>query len=204
MNSINTRIFIVRHGESEHNIKKIISGGKANPKLTDTGREQALKAKQKFKGIKIDVIYSSDLDRAIETAEIISGKSVPPQNRISELRERDFGSLESKSEHLLKKGNTKKLELPHAESWVFKHVEDMESDDELSNRFVAALEKVAKSNPGKTILIVTHGGAIRTTIVRLIGPNTTHINPGSIKNTDVIELIYDGNKLKIIKLPEDS
>ena len=66
------KIFLIKHGQSEDNLHKKISGHSATP-LTDLGRGQAKSLGQKFleKMIKFDAVYSSDLKRASETATII-------------------------------------------------------------------------------------------------------------------------------------
>src|SRR5665213_1161889 len=124
------RIILVRHGESVFNKAGIIAG---DSPLTDKGREQARQTKEILARFKFDAVYSSDLKRAIETAEIIAGKQVPASNRLSSLRERDFGSLEHKSEkHHDQEGKLRSI-MTHEENWLYKHVADTESDHELSH-----------------------------------------------------------------------
>jgi broad specificity phosphatase PhoE len=88
-----TRIYVVRHGESVFNRDEIVSGH-VDPELTDAGRKQVEATKQKLANVRFDEAYSSDLQRAIETAEIIYGKAVPKPNRWPKLRERDFGDYD--------------------------------------------------------------------------------------------------------------
>jgi broad specificity phosphatase PhoE len=202
MNEV-TRIFVVRHGESEHNAQKRISGH-ANPKLTDKGRQQARQARVRLKNIKFDVVYSSPLDRAVETAEIITGQPVPEENRRPELRERHWGSLDGKPDKHLESGNRLKKDLSYEEVLHYKYVPDMESDHEVSARFISALEEIAKQNPGKTILVAAHGGAIRTTILKLSGLLAKYSQPYAIKNADVLELDFVDDKLRALRLNDEA
>jgi broad specificity phosphatase PhoE len=63
-------IYVVRHGESVYNRDDVVSG-QNNPKLTALGRQQANETKAKLAKIKFDEVYSSDLQRASDTAAII-------------------------------------------------------------------------------------------------------------------------------------
>lgn len=195
-----TTIYLVRHGQSELNVQGIISGH-VDPNLTEQGKEQVHQTRRVLKNVHFDTAYSSDLKRAVHTAEILYGKPIANANRVHELRERNFGALDGKPEHFLKEGNEKKLDMTHEEGWVFKHVPDMESDHELSTRFLLALEKVAKNNQGKTILVVAHGGAIRTTIMVLNDYTYKELPAGSFKNAGYVELTYDASKgFKVIQI----
>lgn len=193
-----TRIFLIRHGEAEHNAKKL-NGGHTNFQLTDKGRQQANEAKKKVAHMQFDVIYSSPLDRAVETVEIVSGKAVPDENKLSELKERNFGSLESKPEAYRKAGDQHKLNAPPEEAWHYKHVDDMESDYELAERYAKVLIKIAKKHPGQTVLVGSHGGSIRTTVMKH-SSNPKFLIPNAIHNGDILELNYDGNELKVVSL----
>lgn len=87
-------IYLVRHGEVNHNLKKIYSN--IDEDLNETGINQALKLKEQIKNMDYDIIYSSPLIRAKHTAEIINvkNKKIIIDNR---LEERNPGSLSGKS-----------------------------------------------------------------------------------------------------------
>ena len=67
-------IYFIRHGESEANARRTFSGQKDDSLLTEKGRQQALDEGKKIKemDIKIDLVFSSPLKRAFETAKIVS------------------------------------------------------------------------------------------------------------------------------------
>jgi broad specificity phosphatase PhoE len=195
-----TRIFFVRHGESEANKSGLI-GGHTDPNLTDVGIKQVKKARDELNSVHFDNVYSSDLKRAIHTAEIIYGKPVPEENRQADLRERHFGSLEGKPQEHIHASDAHRQSLPIEESWHFKHVPDMESDHEVMSRIIPTLEKIAKSNPGKTILIVGHGGAIRTSVMKLGNYTYEHLPTGSIQNAGYAELEFNPDSgFKVIQI----
>jgi len=195
-----TTIYLVRHGESESNKQRIIAGH-ADPELTEEGKEQVRRTKQKLAHVAFDEVYSSDLKRAVHTAEILYGKPVEAAKRMHVLRERNFGSLEGGAQDVYNESGRRRESLPEAEGWHYKHVPDMESDHELVSRFGAGLEKIARSNPGKTILVVAHGGAIRTLIMKLTGYTYKQLPSESFVNAGYAELRYDKDKgLTVIQI----
>lgn len=195
-----TIIYLVRHGESVSNKQGIISGH-SDYELTEQGEEQVRQTRLALKNVHFDEAYSSDLKRAVRTAEILYGKPVEETNKIHTLRERDFGSMDGKPQHIYEAYSEKKKKMVGEESWLFKHVPDMENDHELSMRFLPALEKIARSNAGKTILIAAHGSAIRTTIMKLTGYTYKELPSGSFGNASYAELVYDKDRgLKVIQI----
>jgi len=191
-----TRIYLVRHGESVLNKQGIISG-QVDPEMTDEGRAQVRRTKQELKDVKFDVAYSSKMIRAMETADILYGKPMPDANRLQGLRERSFGSLDGKPEHLINPGNEIRQKLSHKEGIHFKHVPDMESDYELTERFIPVLEKIAQANIGKTVLIAAHGGVIRTAVMKLADLTYQELPAKSFKNAGYVVLDYIDGDLKV-------
>lgn len=192
-------IYLVRHGESVSNKAGIISGH-SDYDLTEQGEEQVEETKQVLKNVHFDEAYSSDLRRAVRTAEILYGKPVEETNKIHTLRERDFGSLDGKPQHIYEEYSEKKKKMMDDQSWLFKHVPDMENDHELSMRFLPALERIARSNAGKTVLVAAHGSAIRTTIMKLTGYTYKELPSGSFSNASYAELLYDKDGFKVIQI----
>jgi broad specificity phosphatase PhoE len=191
------KIILVRHGESVNNARHIVAG---DSPLTDKGREQARATKAELAGFKFDSAYSSDLRRAVETAEIIYGQKIPTSHQLSGLRERDFGSIDSHPSWHHAVDHKERLTMTQPQSWVYKYVPDMESDDEVSARFVAALRGLGEKHAGKTILVAAHGAAIRTTLMRLHGLTYKQIPHGSYANGGYVELAYADNKFEVVRI----
>ncbi|XP_049384098.1 phosphoglycerate mutase-like protein 4 isoform X2 [Solanum stenotomum] len=118
-----TEIIVIRHGETEWNADGRIQGH-LDVELNDIGRQQATAVAARLsKEPRISVIYSSDLKRAHETAEIIA---------------RSCGDLEGGGESL----------------------------DQLYQRCISCLQRIAKNHQGKRVVVVSHGGAIRALHMR--------------------------------------
>lgn len=79
-------IIMVRHGESQTNVRKVFTG-QLNAPLTDGGRQQAKLMAQYLDAYKVDKIYASSLDRAVETAQAIALRQKCPVEKRDELME---------------------------------------------------------------------------------------------------------------------
>ncbi len=153
-----TLVYILRHGQSEGNLRNAFVGW-GNARLTPKGEKQAVMARdflQKI-GVSIDAAYSSTLVRAERTAELASGLSVTVMD---DLREIHAGEWEGKPYadlcHLF----------PETYGLWLKDVGAAKADGgetvaEMSSRVVAAVCQIAKDNPGKTVLVGCHGTPIR-------------------------------------------
>jgi probable phosphoglycerate mutase len=193
-NSLAT-IYIVRHGETEWNVTDRIQG-QFDSSLTKKGIEQAKQIGNKLRHISFDAIFSSDLLRAKRTAEIIKlDRQLEIITRES-LRERSFGRFHGKSSKEYKE-ETKELldeyqKLSEREQWKFKFDSNYESDEELASRFITLLQEVAAAYPNKTVLIVTHGGPIRTFLAHCGFAKMSELQAGSFKNAGYLKIQSDG------------
>ena len=145
-------IYAIRHGETDWNLKEIMQGQTDNP-LNDTGRKQAKASIKEIAKLKINYIFSSDLIRAKETAEIINkdlGLDITFDNRI---REFCFGSIEGKN----KSEMTEEIWLKfRSDPKAF----GAETLPEIYERVKSFLDELKTKNLGN-VLLVTHGGAMR-------------------------------------------
>jgi broad specificity phosphatase PhoE len=194
-----TKIYLVRHGQSLFNIQGLISGH-SDPELTDYGRKQAAASRQLLSQVNLDAAYSSDLVRAVETAEIIYGKKLPEDNKIASLRERNFGLLDGKpNEHWDE--HYKVFEaLPDADKWHHRSVEGMETDHELAARWQEALAAIAKRHTGGNILVVGHGSSIRTLLIKIGYATHSTLPRGSVDNADVVEIDFNDGKFQVVQI----
>ena len=151
-----TRILLARHGETNWNSIGRWQGH-ADPPLNDTGRRQAATLAARLAGDGIAAVYSSDLARATETARTIGSLLGLEVVEDPALREIDVGSwsglTRAQVEQRFPEGYARWLagEIGH----------DGETREELTERVVAAVERIAARHAGETVLVVTHGGAIR-------------------------------------------
>lgn len=122
-----TTIYIVRHGQTEGNIKQIF-GLAPEFSLTDHGKQQVKKLSKKLSLIHFDYIFSSDLLRAKQTAEILAkGRNIPIATREA-LRERSYGRLNGKTAKEIKRKledvYDQYLKMSNKDKFYFKLVKD--------------------------------------------------------------------------------
>lgn len=137
------RLYFIRHALSELNKSGHMAGTTDTP-LTDEGRQQAKAAAQKIKNLDIDMVVSSPLSRALETAQIIAREISYPEDKILTnklLIERDFGSLEGK---------------PWSPDLNLDGFADIETEDTIVERAHLAF-KWMQSLDCVNILVVSHG-----------------------------------------------
>ncbi len=157
------RIFLVRHGETDHNKNRIIMGHLPTP-LNETGKNQAKILAEELKEKGIQVIYSSDLVRAAETAVIISSELNLPVNYTDKLREHTLGDLDGVgiSELLDEMDSLKEFD-----DLMTKH--NGEQTEDFMTRVWEEFRNIARKNKEKDyVLIVTHGGCIRSIIAKIL------------------------------------
>ena len=189
MNQQMTTFYIVRHGETDWNTKKLIQGITDNP-LNAKGEIQAKELGEKLRHIKFDMAFSSDLLRAKRTAEIIALEHQLEVQTTNFLRERDYLSLEGQSSDIYRTYDKLMEKLSHEDRRRHRIVDGIENDEELVSRIFTFLRETAITHPGKTILMVTHGGILRALIIHL--GIMSYKDTYQVKNTAYITLSSDG------------
>ncbi|KKQ25018.1 MAG: hypothetical protein US40_C0004G0056 [Candidatus Roizmanbacteria bacterium GW2011_GWC2_37_13] len=185
-------LYLVRHGETDWNARKLIQGHKDIP-LNEKGRVQAKKLADELKGIDFDKIYSSDLKRASQTAEIIAQERNLKVITSSNLRERDFGIFVGRTFV----GEKNLIKLIKTLQKSTKEDSRIENDKNLLKRFAGYIKKISKNNLGKIILVATHAGTIRALLVSLGWGTYESLIDGCIDNLAYVKLLSDGKKFTI-------
>lgn len=186
-----TTLYITRHGKTEWNEKHIIQGHSDSP-LTQEGKEQVKMLAGKLKDIKFDYIISSDLGRAIQTAEIINKEHQLTIKTTELLRERTYGEIEGKSSTEFKEWDELIKDLSDDEHYTFKFKPGIESDEEIYTRFMTFIREMAIIEPGKTVLIVSHGGFMRAVLVKLGLGNYKQLTHGAVTNSAFVKIETNG------------
>jgi 2,3-bisphosphoglycerate-dependent phosphoglycerate mutase len=155
-----TRFCLVRHGETDWNAARRLQGH-TDIDLNARGLAQAKQMAQALKKINLqfDVLYTSDLLRAAKTAQAIEALFNTSANSNVALRERHLGALQGLTTN---EASTREPELwkSHLSRNIEENLRDGESIQQFSDRIKTALEKIRADHLGKTILLVSHGGAL--------------------------------------------
>ena len=161
------RLLLVRHGVTDHNsAHKFL--GHTDVELSPEGFRQVEKLRDRLAKEKIDAIYSSDLKRAFSTAEVISSEHQKEIVSCSELREINYGETES-----LTFGEIK-ARFPELAEAISKFSPDLsfpggETLQGFIERTLRFLDRLNQHPHDHSILIVAHGGPMRTLLCQLLG-----------------------------------
>jgi broad specificity phosphatase PhoE len=154
-----TELLLVRHGETDWNRDGRFQGHADTP-LNDAGREQARALADELAGDRIDLVYTSDLLRARETAEIVARRLDADVVARSELREIDVGEWEGLTWSEIEERYPEGARTWHEHGYGWK---SGETYDQLGERIIAALRRIAADHPDRRVLVVGHGGTVRAT-----------------------------------------
>jgi broad specificity phosphatase PhoE len=162
---VTTTILLARHGESDWNRSKRWQGFADRP-LTDLGREQAVELARRLEDTELDAVYSSDLQRARDTAEIVAQSRGLSVETTPDFREVDVGSWSglTRAEAEARYPELYVRWLQGAEGW-----EDGETYEQLGERVIPAIQRIAKNHRGERVLVVAHGGTIRAIHAAALG-----------------------------------
>jgi len=155
-----TRFCLVRHGETDWNAERRLQGYTDIP-LNTRGLAQAAQTAKALKkaNFQFDVLYTSDLHRAKQTAQAIEHLFAVSAISQSSLRERHLGALQGLTIH--------EATLLEPELWqihlsrdIHQELRGGESISQFANRIKTALQEIQEKHSGETILIVSHGGSL--------------------------------------------
>lgn len=189
-----TTIYIVRHGQTEWNVKRLMQGHGDSP-LTPDGIAQAKNRGNDLAHVHFDAVFSSDLLRANRTAKLILLEKQLAIKTAQALRERNYGKYEGKPYKEYEKDLKNLLEkYKHlSEDEIFQQfMGDVETREEAGARFVTFLREIAVGYKGKTVLIVSHGGVIRYFLIHLGLLDGKSITFGGINNLGYAVVESDG------------
>lgn len=161
------RIYLVRHGETEWNALMKFQGQTDVP-LSDRGRQQAGLLGERLAGEKFQGFYASDLTRAYETAAIISRHHGLNIETIPELRELNFGAWEGLTNKEIKESFADEVKR-WWENPLSTRIPGGETLGEMVERSVVAVKKIVERHNGENVVVVSHGGAIRSIVGSVLG-----------------------------------
>lgn len=182
--------YLVRHGQTDMNVAGLLQG-QSNSILTEKGKEQARQLAKELGDIHFDAVFSSDLVRAKDTADIIAIEHKLATQTTQLLRERAWGRLEGLSRNVLHQFDEVYASLPDEEKSIYKSFEDIENDEEVSIRFITFIREVAVNYREKNVLLVSHGSAISSFLVKIGFWTYDKVLP-TIPHTAYIKFISDG------------
>jgi len=164
-----TRLWLIRHGQTDWNLTGRWQGQAADaPGLNDTGYAQALTVHEQLKGIKISAIYSSDLLRARQTADLIAESLGLPVTLEPRLREINLGVWEGMPSDEIEAKYPQEL-AQRALDPFHTRAPNGESPQDVVERVLAAVNEIASRHPNESVVIVGHGVSLAVIICHTQG-----------------------------------
>jgi len=184
-------LYIIRHGETEWNKIGRYQGITDVP-LNDNGIAQAKACANALKNVHFDRILSSDLSRALVTAEMIRGNRNIDITIDPRMREIDFGDWEKLLFSEIEERWPGLIDQMYRRPDIVK-VPNGESFQEVQDRAWSAVSDfLNENNEDETILITCHGGTIRTILCKLLDISISHCWNFSQGNTAINRVFYNG------------
>jgi 2,3-bisphosphoglycerate-dependent phosphoglycerate mutase len=193
--SHHTRLILIRHGETRWNVEQRIQGQGDSP-LTELGVEQARALARRLARERFDRLIASDLGRAMQTAQeiaTVTGHEIIPDTG---LRERHFGEGEGLTY----------VEIDRRYPGAFSRTATVDPDlvipggesrRQFHERVTAALEALAETYPGETLVVVTHGGVLATLYRHVHAIDLARPHSVPILNASYNEVTHDGRAFRI-------
>lgn len=188
--STSTTLILARHGETADN-RRLVFQGQSGRGLDALGRAQAARLAARIARTPPDAIVTSDLERAHETARFVAEACGLPLELDADLREVDVGRWTGRSHREVR-------ELFPEEWAAWTHGFDVrrgggETYAELAARVERAIARAAASRPGQRLLFVSHGGAIKSWVARLLGVSPEGLRAlAGVGNASLTVVLRDG------------
>lgn len=192
-----TQVYLVRHAEAEGNLYRRIHGW-YDALITENGYAQIKALEKRFSDIHVDAVYSSDLFRTVTTASAIYRPKKLPLTTMKQLREVGMGVWEDRTWGEVACHDWANLDKFNRTDPNWK-VEGGESFQMLRERMERAIRSIAARHPDQTVVVVSHGTAIRNALAVFHGLSIEEsAKLGHSDNTAVSLLEFDGEEVHVV------
>jgi broad specificity phosphatase PhoE len=190
------KIYIIRHGQTDFNLRGIVQGSGVDSSLNSMGRAQAHAFFEKYRSISFDKIYTSSLKRTAETVAEFIELGIPCES-LTGLNEISWGSNE---------GQKITPEEDAYYHWMMKQWEEGntslriqggESPEEVARRQQPVIEKIFQHDKDETLLICMHGRAMRILLCQLLHYPLRSMDLFEHANLCLYQLEFTGTMFKV-------
>ena len=190
-------IYIIRHGQTDFNVRQVVQGRGINSNLNDKGIQQAKLFFEAHKEIEFDAVYTSTLKRTWQTVDSFISKKIPHYIR-QELDETDCGIFEGVEHH----PSLQKEYYDIIDQWkqgnLTIKISGGESAQDLANRVQPFVEELIHTNT-QTILICTHGRTLRVLLCLLLNKPIHKMDEFVHDNTCLYHVEMENKKCRLLK-----
>jgi len=187
---------LVRHGQTDYNLRNIVQGSGVDTDLNARGRQQAAAFYEAYQHIKFDKIYTSVLKRSQQSVEAFHALGIPWEH-LAGLNEISWGEKEGQAvtneeneyyHHVIKRWQSGEIDL---------RIERGESPVEVVARMAPAMDHIMAQTSEKTILICMHGRAIRILMAYLLRYPLNSMDMFEHENLGLYLLNYTGSMFQV-------
>jgi probable phosphoglycerate mutase len=192
------KIYIVRHGQTDFNLRGIVQGSGVDSSLNDLGRAQAAAFFKAYETIPFDKIYTSALQRTVQSVQQFLGKGIVYE-QLAGLNEISWGDKEGQPitpeedeyyHYMLKQWQLGNTSL---------RIEKGESPDEVLSRLKSAMDYIMSKPDEKTVLICMHGRAIRILLCLLLNYPLKGMDMFEHQNLCLYQVHYTGSMFSVVQ-----
>ncbi len=189
-------LYIIRHGQTDLNLKGIVQGRGIDSPLNEMGRKQAAAFYERYKDVPFDRIYTSTLLRTHQTVAPFLHKSIP-MRQLAGLDEIGWGIYEGKEQtpDIMEGFETLVAQWRNGELDVA--VQGGETPNELADRQREAVDDILAVSDDKNILVCMHGRAMRVLLCVLTEQDISNMDDFPHTNTALYRVVYDGQAFSI-------
>ncbi len=200
---ISKKVYLVRHGQTDFNLRNIVQGSGVDTDLNELGRNQAAMFYQMYKDIPFDKIYTSALKRSQQSVQQFIARGIP-FDALAGLNEISWGTKEGHRvtpdedayyHYMLEQWRLGNTQLK---------IEGGESPDDVVKRMEPAVDYIMSKPDEKTILICMHGRAIRILLCYLLHYPLRSMDMFEHQNLGLYVLNYTGSMFTIEKYNDDA
>ncbi|PHV69572.1 histidine phosphatase family protein [Sporanaerobium hydrogeniformans] len=186
---MHTTVLLIRHGETEWNLQGKIQGTQNIP-LSHQGKAQAQLLAKRLHGT-LDYVYSSPLERAFQTAQILCTSTSLTPLPLENLKEVDFGSWEGLNFKEVATTYPEAFNLWRTDEVLGPLIDGEGNLKKASLRATSCVLEVVQKHPGKHIAMVSHGGLIKCAIMGLLDLKMTMYHHLALGNTCITTFQFD-------------
>lgn len=187
------KLYLIRHGETDYNLRNVVQGGGIDSDLNDTGRGQAEAFHRQYRHLHFDGIYSSGLRRTFQTLAPFE-ETHGPVIRLPQLNELNWGVLEG-----MEASDMIRREYEHINSaWdagqLEAATEQGESPAAAWERLSLGVEEIRRKHGDRgNVLVCTHGRVLRILLSELLGYGMRQMNRFPHTNTALNQIVLSPN-----------
>ena len=183
------KLYLVRHAESVWNGERRVQGTRPGVLLSERGREQARMLGERLRLMEFSAVYSSDAERAVETARIAlgAGREILLS---SDLRELTLGAWEGRLIGELRDEAPDQVGLWYRAPTMVE-IDGAENLYAFRDRVVSAIETIIDSSDEGDILVFTHGGVICGYLTDIFGMDLDDLWSFSLPNASITSIVLD-------------